>query len=438
MLFQKITTSATPLVFSHSRMGVAIWVYFLSMSSLTQKKLGRNAHHTTKIRRDHYGEELAHRLANSVTTELEHFTSFPTFKYGLGGSLVGTNVPVPADNGYGAADHERYDVDRHLIDVIMNSVQDDKNDIWDQSTRWQLCRSPKHMFVAECTNCECEKFGDQMILPNSCEVRICPTCHKRHIARAIDTFVPVIRELWQSQRRASYMYRGYRLRAVTLTSSMSVMGCSLSEARERIKLFNSHVQQLIASFGWNQGGAGCYRATEIGERGFKIHAHLLVWSKHVKQEKLSEMWRRISGDYVVWISDAQPKTEDDIRDSVAESVKYVIKLSKYKDGQGGKISPRAAAQQLGFSLEEVFVRVQLAFHGIRRVQGYGIFFGLSCEEIKLICSACEQPLAVSKFNNEVTTLNLIRANNSNSSPRAPPQNNYVQLSYWEPVKRLYE
>lgn len=400
---------------------------------VTENQQSGNALSISPQRIAHYGKLTAYNLAIRRTKTQDDWwddrDGIATYNYHSNGAILSTNNEPSKESSYDVADHQAYDIDRHLIRVLMDDISLIENqEPWDKGYRWSTCRSPRRQNVAECTNPECEMHGHQHILPFSCEIRICPCCHKRHSAEMRRKIKPVLKEL--IRLNPPKKYGGRRLRMVTVTSELSPVGCSLDEGRRRLKTFIGYVSKLIKKMKWNQDGNGAYRAIEVGQRGFKFHAHIMVWCEYVEQAKLSDEWREISGSFIVDIRDRMPKNDKQLDDALDESMKYVIKMSKHEDDDGNELSARDAALLHDLSLEEVYIRTLLVLRGVRRIQGYGVLYGIKDEELKLLCPACGELLSVSEFIPVDDLLNLTPAINL-SAPRAPPKSkNHVQLSYW--------
>lgn len=323
-------------------------------------------------------------------------------------------------------DFHDHDLDRDLFGALLDTFEE-----YTQLGRWDTCCVDGFGHVGWC---EDECGAEPVYYPRSCELRICPKCARRDAAEFIELVYPQIIDM-MNRRAAGEIKQSYRLREIVVTSSLPVLGVSLEEARENVKIFSRWVTKLIKKLELNKNGAGAYRAIEVGETGFKLHAHIIAWSKFIPQKDLVKAWNKVSGMQVCWIKSAEKVQHGKrIKDALLEALKYTVKVSRSIDGNDAT-TPREAAARYDLALEEVYFRVHQVLRGVRRVQGYGCFYGIEKREIRRKCPDCGASLVLepesefcARMNaptyHEWTRLKFIGAN---KSPPTPPPMTQMRL-----------
>ena len=213
-------------------------------------------------------------------------------------------------------------------------------------------------------------------VPYSCMLRICPRCAKRLASDVRRKYEAVLREVLSEQ---SYKLRhGWSLRLITLTTSYEVGEC----AGEHVKTTLDAARDTLHGVFDGREGWGAVAGLEAGERGAKLHVHVLCWSPYVSQKRLSREWERRSGFTVVDVRSAGGKTtwqdarsrgfysEEELHGIVAEALKYAVKLTE--------LSP------------EQLVELHVALKGRRRVRSWGSFYasGVEVEREVETCEVC--------------------------------------------------
>ncbi len=108
---------------------------------------------------------------------------------------------------------------------------------------------------------------------------------------------------------------------------------------------------------------GLVVAFEVGPSG-NVHAHCLYYGPFRRQEEMSAVWQKITGDsFVVWVRLIENRDK-----AVREVTKYVVKLSEFDDGR--------------------LLDLYQALEPYRRVRTYGAFLGIRKEVVKPGCWSC--------------------------------------------------
>ena len=171
---------------------------------------------------------------------------------------------------------------------------------------------------------------------NTCDLRYCPTCARRHAARLVHQYAPV------AERLIKQNLAGYRLRKIVLTTSIAVDDPQAKAAYESGFDAVRKTLDMALNYDWklsegetgdwiqqNPGKprfwhkkGGAIAVSEFGETGHKLHYHLLAYVPFINQRLLSYLWSLNSpnGESVVYVSDAT-RFYDDPKTAVRETLK---------------------------------------------------------------------------------------------------------------------
>lgn len=219
------------------------------------------------------------------------------------------------------------------------------------------------------------------IVPFTCKLRYCPWCEKRESARKLRRYyLPILGMLDQQ------LY-GYELRKVVLTTPFDLYHMTSAQYAARWddlkrflelffyrqlltlgKLSKSEIRRGRADL--KKHGIGVLAAAEFGERGKKLHFHLLMYCNWIDQKNLTETWKEAT-NYLCQVTHVSGCDKSDLVGAVQEIVKYITKFSSLP----ARLVPRLAA----------------VLKGNRRVRSYGL---LNCieaseeEEHERTCETC--------------------------------------------------
>lgn len=233
------------------------------------------------------------------------------------------------------------------------------------------------------------------LVPMSCDLRICPTCARRHGAKLRARYLARAEEAMSKKWR-----RGWSMKLVTLTSSHELSGDVGALALGLLDAARDTYRAL-----WGQhDGAGAFATLEFGERGKKAHVHMMVWGPYYWHGQIQQQWERLTG-----MTHVDVKIVTDPEKGVREVLKYIVKASGLTPGD--------------------LVDLHTALKGRRRVRAWGFFYATKdVVEEEHVCPQCgsqlgwmpegeyERRLALP----EMYPLILIQGNKSGEN-RGPPQ-----------------
>jgi ribosomal protein S27AE len=211
-----------------------------------------------------------------------------------------------------------------------------ENNLFSKANRYMECS--RYAYLYECKGEE----KHSLFSPIYCDLRFCPRCAPRQFARLIEKYEPILRAV------SAHPKAGFRLREITLTTRNTG---SLTPAQ--IKRFNLDVKKTLKSVMRDVDEWGAIWCDEVGFNNTNLHAHVLLYSPYLPQSELAEVWNRISGHEVVYITEAQRSGGK----ALIHMLKYVSKPPANDPGQIGLL--------------------ETAFHGTRRVHALGIFYNFA-------------------------------------------------------------
>jgi len=180
-------------------------------------------------------------------------------------------------------------------------------------------------------------------VPSYCMLRVCPDCGQYSAHLIQEKYRPVIeREAAKSHRKA--------LKFVTLTTNIELA----DDIGPAVLQLLDWSRDLYRKLWGKEKGSGALATLETGEDGLKLHTHLILQGRFIKQEDLSKEWEKISGFPIVHI------TEISADKAVKEVLKYAVKFSN--------LNP------------EQLVSLHNALKGRRRVRSWGCFYNPDIEE----------------------------------------------------------
>ena len=178
-----------------------------------------------------------------------------------------------------------------------------------------------------------------------CYLRFCSRCGPRSFSRLYAKYAPVL------EYARIHQTRKLRLRIITLTSQNTG-----SLRSKQIRDFNKEVKKALKKLLKGCENWGAIWVNEVGRNNTNLHAHILIFCPYIPQRRLSEVWRQISGNPVVWISQV-----------VASGPKALSYLLKYVSKPPSD-DPQFIAQ------------LEIAFHGVRRVHTMGLFYNFASRD----------------------------------------------------------
>lgn len=245
----------------------------------------------------------------------------------------------------------------------------------DMALRWLSCseqpltrlRPRKDVVLPDGTQriyvCTGDHRHDAEIYHQSCDLRICPECSRRHAARLVARYLPKMLELAHSHHHT------YRFRHIMFSSPYSLED---EEIRKKYLKGFKLVESVMGALMSRRSGAwrddqGFLVTAEFGEEGRKLHYHVIHWGMYLNQADLASAWRDATGGdaQVVWVK-GFPYRGLTIEETLREVLKYAVKFYS-QDPSTGEI--KAIPAQLVPVLAKVLDKT-------RRVRSYGVFYGL--------------------------------------------------------------
>jgi len=212
---------------------------------------------------------------------------------------------------------------------------------------------------------------DAEVYAQTCDLRICPDCARRHAARMANHYTPKMLDLLHQHHRT------YRFRLVTFT-----LPYALDEVDIRQKYLRGFEQvarvmdemmtteaELDAKVTpvWHKE-QGFVTTAEFGSEGLKLHYHVIHYGQYLPQGELSRRWFTVtSGEaYVVDVRKLAREGKP-LEEAVQEVFKYAVKFfSKDKKTSEVKAIPAHFMPALARTLENT-----------RRVRAYGLFLKMA-------------------------------------------------------------
>ena len=220
---------------------------------------------------------------------------------------------------------------------------------------------------------------DAVAFAPTCDLRICPDCAHRQMARFAARYIPKAREL-QNQNK-----KGFGLRHIVLTTPYALEDDDAAARYD--KIFDDVLVTLdsLLPQGWRKE-QGFIVAVEFGEDGHKLHAHIIHYGQYIPKYSLTEAWKLATGGEceINFVRSLVGKTEQETADNIIEVVKYAVKFVKVDNRTG----------QLSYVAPELMPKLLGLLKGTRRVRSYGVFYNVGApEESPFCCEACGAAMA---------------------------------------------
>lgn len=184
-------------------------------------------------------------------------------------------------------------------------------------------------------------------IPESCDLRICPSCAERHSRRAM------IRYEVRLNLLTSLGVRGWGLKGLTLTMRRDAD----SDDRDLYDLLVKKAKKLLRHF-WlrDDKRAGAIMTVEWGPKGGNIHAHIILYGRYVDQSEIKDYWFKETEMTSVYIT-----AYNGVSAALREGLKYATK-------------PLGMSQGEILLTYEDLANIYLALKGRRRIHAFGSLF----------------------------------------------------------------
>jgi len=279
-------------------------------------------------------------------------------------------------------------------------------DMPEMATRWKSCSEfPKTKINAKAGAkipanaevvfvCSGNHQHDLEVYAQTCDLRICPDCARRHAARLAARYTPKMLEVLHQHHRT------HRFRLVTFT-----LPYSLDEVDIRQKYLDGFEQvyrvmdemMVGKNPDWKKE-QGFFTTAEFGSEGHKLHYHVIHYGQYLEQGELSRRWFTAT-DGAAYVVDVRAlvRKGKPLEEAVQEVFKYAVKFfSKDKETSEVKCIPA-----------QLIPALAMALAGTRRVRSYGIFYNIpepdAAEHICDICSSKMVGIPVTYFETFLNT-----------------------------------
>jgi len=236
-----------------------------------------------------------------------------------------------------------------------------------------LPASAKSIYV-----CSENHHHEAEVYSQTCDLRICPECARRHSARLVARYLPKMLELMHLH------HRSYQFRQIIFTTPYPLTDPDIRKKMLKgFKQVDSVMRKLMTRGKWRSEQAyltGC----EFGTDGLKLHYHVIHYGQYMPQGDLVNAWRlATNGDASIVFVKGFPYVGMSMEESLREVLKYCTKFySQNKETGENVYLPPALMPVLARTLEKT-----------RRVRSAGLFYNLpKPDRTDHLCQTCNAPM----------------------------------------------
>lgn len=294
--------------------------------------------------------------------------------------------------------------------------------VWRQQSIRALSAKGFNKVGHEFKNCGCSFFVDTCkkdishspkAVAINCGLRVCPECEARESDRKLKRYLPAL----QSLLHPNPDYPSHFLFKVTLTTPYLLNDLTSTSFKEKQRFVSEFFETFFYEYFLERGklskseirrqrcdlkkhGIGGICSAEFGERGHKLHWHLLVYAPFMPHDDVLRVWRAVTGGECKFArlngiyarEGVELKDGGDIIGAVQEIVKYSTKFAE---------------------LSPVDVPTLYAvLKGNRRFKSFGVLYNnenLANEELDHTCEECHserEKLTVGRYVTLCQNLNI--------------------------------
>jgi hypothetical protein len=186
--------------------------------------------------------------------------------------------------------------------------------------------------------CQADVSHEPQIRPITCHLRYCQPCQRREQSRKLARYLPLLGDL------AEQNIPGYSLKKFELTTPYALSSPNAAADYRRAWQYVRRTLEVIffrllktsnrlSLDELRRGRAdlkahniGVLAAAEFGERGHRLHFHLIAYCPFVPKDLLTQVWQQVTGDEcrITWI---RRLNYHDIEGELKETTKYVTKFT---------------------------------------------------------------------------------------------------------------
>ena len=219
---------------------------------------------------------------------------------------------------------------------------------------------------------------DAEIYSQTCDLRICPECARRHSARLVARYLPKMLELMHLH------HRSYRFRQIIFTLPYALTDENIREKLlTGFKQVDSVMATLMTRGTWRKE-QGYLTSCEFGSSGLKLHYHVIHYGQYLNQGDLVHAWKQATnGDASIVFVKGFPYDGMSLEDSLREVLKYCTKFFS-QDKKTGEV----------VYIEPVLIPLLArALEKTRRIRAAGLFYNLpKPDRADHLCQTCLAPM----------------------------------------------
>lgn len=264
---------------------------------------------------------------------------------------------------------------RHDIGIAL-----DRAELYREKNNFEDCG--KFFGNFEVLICESDLQHAPKAIAFTCHQRFCPDCEHREQARKLARYVPAFKALTDGDGRADFSLKKIELTTpysleemdspALLKQSWAWVERTLHDLfYDLLKDELSKKEKKSRRLNYKEHGLAILVACEFGERGHKLHFHILAYAPYMPKRRITETWLDVTGGEceITWIKAIE---YHDVEGAIAEVTKYVTKFST--------LEPRLVPNLIK------------CLHGTRRVRTYGVIRDSEIPERVCNCSTCSSAL----------------------------------------------
>jgi len=228
--------------------------------------------------------------------------------------------------------------------------------------------------------CSDDHHHEAEIYSQTCDLRICPVCARRHSARLVARYLPKMLELMHSH------HPSFKFRHIVFTSPYSLTG---PDIRRQLQRGFKHVERVMSRLMFRKKSdwkkeQGFLVTSEFGEEGLKLHYHVIHYGRYLNQADLAAAWRQATdGAAEIVFVRGFPYAGLTVEETLREVLKYAVKFYSEDEATGQVTAiPAQLMPALAKALEKT-----------RRIRSYGVFYNLpEPDRPAHSCATCGSPM----------------------------------------------